>query len=160
MDKIWISSTELVWVFHERLEAFDDCSREVPIAIVPAPDVMLLSPLRLIRMMFRYPVVEIIFIRGYGVVSEFERHAVDGYPPLQTSFQHLLYCPCQRYLVDSPAALARFEIQRFDFFWWVGWLSRIYFFSINSRLVFHRVRARLVVEPASLVRRRDRQPRL
>ena len=39
MDKIWISSTELVWVFHERLEAFDDCSREVPIAIVPAPNV-------------------------------------------------------------------------------------------------------------------------
>jgi hypothetical protein len=39
MDKIWISSTELVWVFHERLEAFEDCSREVPIAIVPAPDV-------------------------------------------------------------------------------------------------------------------------
>jgi hypothetical protein len=39
MAKIRISSTDLVWVFHERLEAFDDSSRGVPIAIVPAPDV-------------------------------------------------------------------------------------------------------------------------
>jgi hypothetical protein len=39
MAKIWISSTELVWVFHQRLEAFDDSSKQVPIAIVPVPDV-------------------------------------------------------------------------------------------------------------------------
>jgi hypothetical protein len=39
MAKIGISSSELVWVFHQRLEAFDDCPPEVPIAIVPAPDV-------------------------------------------------------------------------------------------------------------------------
>ena len=38
MPKIRISSTELVWVFHQRLEAFYDCSRQVPIAIVPARD--------------------------------------------------------------------------------------------------------------------------
>ena len=38
MAKIRISSTELVWVFHQRLEAFYDCPPEVPIAIVPAPD--------------------------------------------------------------------------------------------------------------------------
>ena len=35
MAKIRISSTELVWVFHQRLESFDDCPSEVPIAIVP-----------------------------------------------------------------------------------------------------------------------------
>jgi hypothetical protein len=39
MAKIRISSTELVWVFHQRLEAFYDCPPEVPIAIVPAHDV-------------------------------------------------------------------------------------------------------------------------
>ena len=39
MAKIRISGTDLVWVFHERLEAFDDSSRGVPIAIVPAPGV-------------------------------------------------------------------------------------------------------------------------
>jgi hypothetical protein len=39
MAKIRISSTDLVWVFHQRLEAFDDCPPEVPIAIVPAHDV-------------------------------------------------------------------------------------------------------------------------
>ena len=38
MAKIKISSTELVWVFHQKLEAFDDCPSEVPIAIVPDPD--------------------------------------------------------------------------------------------------------------------------
>jgi hypothetical protein len=38
MAKIKISSTELVWIFHQRLEAFDDCPSEVPIAIVPDPD--------------------------------------------------------------------------------------------------------------------------
>jgi hypothetical protein len=39
MAKIGISSTDLVWVFHERLQAFDDASRGMPIAIVPAPGV-------------------------------------------------------------------------------------------------------------------------
>ena len=39
MAKIGISSTDLVWVFHQRLEAFDDASRGLPIAIVPAPGV-------------------------------------------------------------------------------------------------------------------------
>ncbi len=39
MAKIRISSTELVWVFHQKLEAFDDCPPEVPIAVVPAQDV-------------------------------------------------------------------------------------------------------------------------
>jgi len=38
MTRIKISSTELIWVFRQRLEAFDDCSRQVPIAIVPARD--------------------------------------------------------------------------------------------------------------------------
>ena len=38
MTRIKISSTELIWVFRQRLEAFDDCPPEVPIAIVPAPD--------------------------------------------------------------------------------------------------------------------------
>jgi hypothetical protein len=35
MAKIRISSTELVWVFHQGREAFYDCPPEVPIAIVP-----------------------------------------------------------------------------------------------------------------------------
>ena len=35
MAKIKISSTELVWIFHQRLEVFDDCPPDVPIAIVP-----------------------------------------------------------------------------------------------------------------------------
>jgi hypothetical protein len=35
MAKIRISNTELVWVFHQRLEAFYDCPPEVPIATVP-----------------------------------------------------------------------------------------------------------------------------
>jgi hypothetical protein len=39
MAKIGISSTDLVWVFHERLQAFDDASRGMPIAIVPRPGV-------------------------------------------------------------------------------------------------------------------------
>jgi hypothetical protein len=39
MAKTRISSAELVWVFHQKLEAFDDCPSEVPIAIVPADDV-------------------------------------------------------------------------------------------------------------------------
>jgi hypothetical protein len=39
MAKIKISSTELIWIFRQKLEAFDDCRPEVPIAIVPAPDV-------------------------------------------------------------------------------------------------------------------------
>jgi hypothetical protein len=39
MAKIGISSTDLVWVFHERLQAFDDASRGMPIAIVPTSGV-------------------------------------------------------------------------------------------------------------------------
>jgi hypothetical protein len=39
MAKIEISSTELVWIFHEKLKAFKDCPPNVPIAIVPSPDV-------------------------------------------------------------------------------------------------------------------------
>ena len=38
MTKIKISSSELVWIFHQRLEEFDDCSRQAPIAIVPADE--------------------------------------------------------------------------------------------------------------------------
>ena len=39
MARKTISSTELIWIFHQKLEAFDDCPPEVAIAIVPAPDV-------------------------------------------------------------------------------------------------------------------------
>jgi hypothetical protein len=39
MAKIKISSTDLIWIFRQKLEAFDDCPPEVAIAIVPAPDV-------------------------------------------------------------------------------------------------------------------------
>ena len=39
MAKIRISSTELIWIFRQKLEAFGDCPPEVAIAIVPAPDV-------------------------------------------------------------------------------------------------------------------------
>ena len=38
MAKKKISSTDLVWIFHERLKAFDDHPLHgIPIAIVPAP---------------------------------------------------------------------------------------------------------------------------
>jgi hypothetical protein len=39
MARKTISSTDLIWIFHEKLEAFDDCSEGAPIAIVPASDV-------------------------------------------------------------------------------------------------------------------------
>jgi hypothetical protein len=39
MAKIKISSTELVWIFHEKLKAFDDCPPGTSIAIVPSLDV-------------------------------------------------------------------------------------------------------------------------
>jgi hypothetical protein len=38
-----ISSTDLIWIFHEKLEAFDDCPEGAPIAIVPASDVSSLA---------------------------------------------------------------------------------------------------------------------
>ncbi len=38
MAKIRVSSIELVWIFHEALESFDDCSPTTAIAIVPSPD--------------------------------------------------------------------------------------------------------------------------
>jgi hypothetical protein len=39
MAKIRVSSTELVWIFHETLKSFDDCSPTTSIAIVPSRDV-------------------------------------------------------------------------------------------------------------------------
>ena len=39
MARKTISSTELIWIFHQKLEAFDDCREGAPIAIVPASDV-------------------------------------------------------------------------------------------------------------------------
>jgi hypothetical protein len=38
MAKTKVSSTELIWMFRERLSSFDDCSPSVPIAIVPSED--------------------------------------------------------------------------------------------------------------------------
>jgi hypothetical protein len=31
-----VSSTDLVWMFRERLSSFDDCTPSIPIAIVPS----------------------------------------------------------------------------------------------------------------------------
>jgi len=39
MARKTISSTDLIWIFHEKLEAFDDCQEGAPIAIVPTSDV-------------------------------------------------------------------------------------------------------------------------
>jgi hypothetical protein len=39
MARKTISSTDLIWIFHEKLEAFDDCPEGACIAIVPAFDV-------------------------------------------------------------------------------------------------------------------------
>jgi hypothetical protein len=39
MARKTISSTDLIWIFHEKLEAFDDCTEGAPIAIVPVSDV-------------------------------------------------------------------------------------------------------------------------
>ena len=47
MAKKAISSTDLIWIFHERLKEFDDCPASASIAIVPMPDVgwtALISP--------------------------------------------------------------------------------------------------------------------
>jgi hypothetical protein len=47
MAKKAISSTDLIWIFHEKLKEFDDCPASVSIAIVPTPDVgwtALISP--------------------------------------------------------------------------------------------------------------------
>ena len=39
MARKTISSTDLIWIFHEKLEAFADCPEGAPIAIVPDFDV-------------------------------------------------------------------------------------------------------------------------
>jgi len=40
MAKKAISSTELIWIFHEKIKEFDDCPGQgLPIAIVPMPKV-------------------------------------------------------------------------------------------------------------------------
>jgi hypothetical protein len=48
MSKKAISSTDLIWLFHEKLKESDDCPGSgLSIAIVPAPDVgwtVLMSP--------------------------------------------------------------------------------------------------------------------
>ena len=36
MAKTKVSSTDLIWMFRERLSSFDDCSPSIPIAIVPS----------------------------------------------------------------------------------------------------------------------------
>lgn len=36
MAKTRVSSTDLVWMFRERLSSFNDCSPSIPIAIVPS----------------------------------------------------------------------------------------------------------------------------
>jgi hypothetical protein len=35
LAKTKLSSTDLIWVFREKLSLFDDCSPSIPIAIVP-----------------------------------------------------------------------------------------------------------------------------
>jgi hypothetical protein len=48
MAKKVISSTELIWIFHEKIKKYDDCpAQRLSIAIVPTPDVgwsALISP--------------------------------------------------------------------------------------------------------------------
>ena len=36
MAKVKISSTDLIWIFREKLSSFDDCSLSIAIAIVPS----------------------------------------------------------------------------------------------------------------------------
>ncbi len=36
MAKTKISSTDLIWIFQEKLSSFDDCPQSIPIAIVPS----------------------------------------------------------------------------------------------------------------------------
>jgi len=38
LAKTKISSTDLIWLFRERLSSFADCSPAIPIAIVPTDD--------------------------------------------------------------------------------------------------------------------------
>ena len=38
MAKIKISSTDLIWIFQEKLLSFDDCPRSISIAIVPSDE--------------------------------------------------------------------------------------------------------------------------
>ena len=48
MAKKAISSTELIWIFHEKIKELDDCPAQgLSIAVVPMPDVgwsALISP--------------------------------------------------------------------------------------------------------------------
>jgi hypothetical protein len=36
LAKTKVSSTDLIWMFRERLSSFDDCTPSIPIAIVPS----------------------------------------------------------------------------------------------------------------------------
>ena len=38
MAKTKISSTDLIWIFREKLSSFDDCPRSISIAIVPSDE--------------------------------------------------------------------------------------------------------------------------
>jgi hypothetical protein len=38
LAKIKISSTDLIWIFQEKLLSFDDCPRSISIAIVPSDE--------------------------------------------------------------------------------------------------------------------------
>jgi hypothetical protein len=38
LAKTKISSTDLIWIFREKLLSFDDCPRSIPIAIVPSDE--------------------------------------------------------------------------------------------------------------------------
>jgi hypothetical protein len=38
MAKTKISSTDLIWIFREKLSSFDDCSPSTSIAIVPSSE--------------------------------------------------------------------------------------------------------------------------
>ena len=38
MAKTKISSTDLIWIFREKLSSFDDCPRTMSIAIVPSDE--------------------------------------------------------------------------------------------------------------------------
>ena len=38
MAKTRILSTDLLWIFREKLSSFDDCSPSIPIAIVPSDE--------------------------------------------------------------------------------------------------------------------------
>jgi hypothetical protein len=38
LAKTKISSTDLIWIFREKLSSFDDCPPSIPIAIVPSDE--------------------------------------------------------------------------------------------------------------------------